>query len=102
MSQNEIDSVIAQLWRALDILRGAKGGSVADDGKREVELTLTMLTRAASHHGSGDAITRQQALELATVLGEIRAVASRVPGPSLPKKDPAGKNRLRKPASEKH
>jgi hypothetical protein len=74
MIQNELEALIGQLRRAVEILKAVKEASEWEE--RELELSMSALQHVASHHGPHDRLTTHQVRGLATVLHEIRDAAS--------------------------
>lgn len=73
MAENEVTAVIAQLRKTMAILK--EGKPLTPEQRREVELMEVMFTNMVSHRGPGYAITKEQALELATLMNEFRTAS---------------------------
>ena len=83
MSDDEITALIAQIRKTVALMKQPE--PLSEEDAVEFRACVAMLEGLSTHRGSGRDITNEQAIELATVMGEFReaAIAQGVEMPSF-------------------
>jgi hypothetical protein len=103
MAENEVAALIAQIRKVLELI--GKPGPLSEEQKLEFRTAEALIVAFVSHRGADyPKLTREQALELATVMQQTREAAHAHSIQSAPLEDLRAKVRalIRAPAPEKN